>query len=190
MRKLILLLVLFLCFSCTFVSAAHNAEFVVQGAPLNMIVGRDYDVYVTMRNTGDTVWTQADEFKLGSTNPSGNVRWGFSRVDMDSTDSVAPGGEKKFVFTITAPSTQGTYNFQWKMVKEGATWFGETSTNVQIKVNPVPSSNLNLTEIPSTHMFGSTPIELYKWKNIWDGKWYGYGGNFRWGNRGDRIKLG
>ena len=49
---------------------------------------------------------------------------------------MAPGGEATLNFTVTAPSTPGTYNFQRRMVHECVTWFGDLSPNVAVSVSP------------------------------------------------------
>jgi hypothetical protein len=93
---------------------ANNAGFVTQSAPETMVAGQEYAVYVTMKNTGTTVWTKADGYRLGSQNPHDNVNWGANRIYLSDSDSIAPDDEKQFAFTITAPAAAGTYNFQWQ----------------------------------------------------------------------------
>lgn len=81
-----------------------------------MVAGRSYTASVTMKNTGKTTWTSAANYTLGSENPADNVTWRTNRVKLTST--VAPGQNHTFTFTVTAPTATGTYNFQWKMVRE------------------------------------------------------------------------
>ncbi len=52
--------------------------------------------------------------------------------------SVAPGQQVTLNFTVTAPSTSGSYNFQWRMVHDGVVWFGDTSPNVLVSVSATP----------------------------------------------------
>jgi hypothetical protein len=70
----------------------------------------------------------------------------MARVDLGSGDSIAPGQQKTFSWTVTAPSTAGTYNFQWRMVQEFVQWFGAATPNVAVTVtsggNPPPPSGL------------------------------------------------
>src|SRR5262249_38857592 len=70
-------------------------------------------------------------YVLGSLNPAGNMTGGLSQVSLGS--SVAPGSSATFNFNVTAPSTPGSYNFQWGM-KNGGTYFGAASTNVVVSV--------------------------------------------------------
>jgi hypothetical protein len=99
-----------------------------------------------MKNTGTNTWT-TEQYQLGSQNPQDNTTWGLSRVALPS--AVEPGAEVSFDFNITAPSTPGTYNFQWRMVhaEQGTdTWFGQLSDNVAITVNDNEAPEVSITE--------------------------------------------
>jgi hypothetical protein len=109
----------------------NNASFVSQSVSTSMTTGQSVSVSVTMQNTGTTTWA-AGTYKLGSQNPADNTTWGLNRVNLAS--SVAPGGQATFNFTVVAPSTAGTYNFQWRMLQDGVGSFGATSTNVAVNV--------------------------------------------------------
>lgn len=112
--------------------APYDAVFVSQSVPAAMTAGQSYAVSLAMRNTGTNTWTAAEGYKLGSQNPQDNQTWGFSRVVVPGT--VGPGQEVTFNFTLTAPSTAGTYSFQWQMLRESVTWFGQQSTPVAVTV--------------------------------------------------------
>ena len=107
----------------TLSAAANNAAFVSQSVPTTMTPGQSYAISVTMQNTGNTTWSSANQFKLGTQNPEDNTLWtGLTRVALPS--SVNPGESVTFNFNVTAPSATGLYNFQWKMVQDGVQWFG------------------------------------------------------------------
>jgi hypothetical protein len=107
-----------------------------------MIPGQTYSVYVSMKNTGTTAWTESTGFSLGSQNPADNWNWGFGRVNLSSGEYIAPGQTKTFNFNVVAPATPGLYNFQWRMLREGVEWFGDYSTNVAVRVsNESPASD-------------------------------------------------
>ncbi len=112
----------------------YAATFVSQTVPTAMTAGASYNVSITMKNTGSNTWTTADGYKLGSANPNDNTRWGLQRVALPG--SVPPNGQAIFNFTVTAPATAGSYNFQWQMLREGVQWIGATTTNLQVQVNP------------------------------------------------------
>ncbi len=75
-----------------------------------------------MKNTGNTTWSTAGGYKLGSQNPENGTTWGLNRVALPG--NVIPGQTVTFSFNITAPAAAGTYNFQWRIVREGIAWIG------------------------------------------------------------------
>ena len=109
-----------------------------------MATGQSYTVSVTMKNTGTTTWTAANLYNLGSQNPQDNLTWGLGRVNVPA--DVPPNTEVTFTFTVTAPATTGTYNFQWRMVQDAVEWFGAYAPNVPIGVSPwsPPAAAINL----------------------------------------------
>jgi RHS repeat-associated protein len=120
----------------------YAAAMVSQSVPTSMVAGQTYAVSVQMQNNGTMTWTAANAYRLGSQNPIDNTTWGLGRVNVAGTilqDQVAT-----FAFNVVAPSTPGTYNFQWKMVRDGVTWFGAPTTNVAVTVvaNALPSISL------------------------------------------------
>jgi YD repeat-containing protein len=112
-----------------------SAEFVSQTAPSVMVAGAAYPVSITFRNTGNTTWTAANQYRLGSQNPENNGTWGLGQVYLGAGELVQPGALKTFSFQVVAPSTPGSYNFQWRMLRELVNWFGAASTNLLIAVN-------------------------------------------------------
>lgn len=115
-----------------------DSQFVSQSVPSSLTVGQTASVSVTLRNTGTSTWTASGQHRLGSQNPQDNMTWGLGRVDLVPGEAVGPGGQKTFTFAITAPPAGGVYNFQWKMLQEGVTWFGALSSSVAISVSQPP----------------------------------------------------
>ena len=116
----------------------NAAQFVSQSIPATLYYNQDFTATITMKNTGTTTWTKANSYKLGTQNPAGNKTWGLNRVELSEEDAIEPGQSKTFTFTAKAPATAGTYNLQFKMVRELVAWFGNLSTNVAIKVTKEP----------------------------------------------------
>lgn len=112
------------------------AQFMDQAVPNTMKANQQYNITIRMKNTGSSIWTAAGQYKLGSQNPQDNVNWGINRVMLGAAESIAPGQEKVFQFTVKAPATPGTYNFQWRMVREAVAWFGNATPNVSVIVTP------------------------------------------------------
>ncbi|NUO77957.1 MAG: hypothetical protein HOQ32_18335 [Lysobacter sp.] len=103
----------------------YGAQYVAQSVPSSIAPGQTASVTVQMRNTGNAPWTAADAYRLGSQAAVDNTNWGLNRVAVPG--SVAPGEVATFSFTIVGPAsdTGGIWYFQWRMVRDGMTWFGD-----------------------------------------------------------------
>ena len=99
-----------------------------------MNTGETYQVTVTMLNQGITTWTPGQLYRLGSQNPQDNGVWGLGRVNLLAGNSVSPGATTTFSFAVTAPSSPGSYNFQWQMVQDAVEWFGAKTPNRAVQV--------------------------------------------------------
>jgi hypothetical protein len=110
--------------------------------PPVLVAGRQYDVALTMRNSGTTVWHTegAQPYRLGAHHPRDTTRWGIGRIDVPS--EVHPGAEATFTFAIVAPTAPGRYHFQWRMVQDGVGWFGQASADVVVTVAASPDGIL------------------------------------------------
>ena len=114
----------------------NNAAFVSQDVP-ELVEGDTLEVSITMKNTGNTAWTEDGQFRLGSVSPADNKYWGLKRVALFEGDSIAPGSEHTFTFKVTVPESDGIYVFQWQMIQEGEEWFGARTDPIQmISGNP------------------------------------------------------
>jgi hypothetical protein len=110
------------------------AAYVSQVVPTSVAAGARFTAQVTMRNTGTATWTAGSAVRLGSQSPQDNLTWGLGRVDLPPGVEVAPGARHTFTFEARAPSTAGTRAFQWRMLREGVTWFGAVTPVVSITV--------------------------------------------------------
>ena len=128
---------------------AQTSECLQMNAPTLMFPGQTYNVTVVMRNTGETKWTSAGNYFLGSQNPQDNQNFQRSRVPLPNT--VPPGGQAVFNFTVTAPSAAGIYPLQFRMVQEWVEWFGNFTPSLNVEVRKlrlevVPVSKTSTTE--------------------------------------------
>ncbi|HYW72033.1 MAG TPA: NBR1-Ig-like domain-containing protein [Pyrinomonadaceae bacterium] len=131
----------------------RQSFFMDQVVPTSMTAGTSYPVSITFRNTGAATWNTADAFRLGSQNAQDNSTWGLNRVNVPT--SVAEGEVVTFLFTVTAPATAGTYNFQWRMVQDGVEWFGDTTPNLVITVSaPTPVCNPTFAQLRACSKLG------------------------------------
>ncbi len=91
--------------------------------PATMQAGKSYSVSLTLRNDGTTEWVPGT-YALAAVAPEGTARWGKTSVALPR--AVAPDTNYTFSFTITAPTTPGSYACHWSM-KKGDTCFGEVA---------------------------------------------------------------
>ncbi len=110
-----------------------DAKFDDQDVPNEMVASRQYEVSVTMKNTGTTIWSGAKGYRLGSQKPQDTAIWG-GRIFLPLNKRVLPGKKITFDFTVTAPQKPGSYHFQWRMIREGQGWFGTVSKDQFITV--------------------------------------------------------
>jgi RHS repeat-associated protein len=110
------------------------------------------NVSMTFRNSGNTTWTSPN-FLLA--NPDDSFTFGLNRVNL-SVSSVAPGQSTTFSFQVHAPTTTGTYAFQWGMVWEHQHRFGQTSTTyvtVPVPTTPKPTISASHTAMVAGQSF-------------------------------------
>ena len=120
-------------------SATAPAMFISETPPPpTMTPGQQASVNVTYQNCSGADWTAAASagastgFKLGSQWPQDNSTWGAGRVLLPA--SVPDGGEVTIRFTVRAPATAGTFNYQWGIVNEGVAWLQDFTPPRQIQV--------------------------------------------------------
>lgn len=122
------------------------AKFAGQSVPSVMNAGQTYQVTVQFQNTGTATWNPSQSFNLGTQNPRDGTEWTTYRVPVPS--NIAPGQTANFTFNVKAPTQIGIYNFQWKMVEDGTSWFGELTPNVAINVVTPPSGYISASPVP------------------------------------------
>ena len=111
----------------------YSCEYVSDTIPSTMDAATTYPVSITFRNRGVT-WTDAHGFRLGAEGDSDPFA-SFTRVAVPG--EVGPGDMCTFNFTLRAPGLPGTYNTEWRMVRDNHAWFGPTHSE-PIVVNPGP----------------------------------------------------
>jgi hypothetical protein len=92
-----------------------------------MSPGMTYDVELTFKNTGSTVWTETNRIRLGPTGDG--VKFTPERIQLPAGQQVKKGQEYTFHFKMTAPAKKGTYYPAYRMVRDttSPTWFGSTA---------------------------------------------------------------
>lgn len=119
----------------TFVPRPGNhARFVDQTVPAQVEAGAQFPATFRFRNLGTTAWASAMQHHLGSQAPQDNGTWGTGRVVLPGRTN--PSQTVEIAAMLTAPAVPGVYPMQWKLVHDGAEWFGDLSTELQIEVVP------------------------------------------------------
>jgi RHS repeat-associated protein len=124
----------------------NGAQTVSQSAAGTMYPNGLYNVSVTMKNTGNTDWTQSGKYALVSFNPVLNMTWGVNRIALP-TSTVLSGATVSFNFQVRAPATPGSYAFQWILMQEGVGSFGALSSmtvTVRERINNAMPSVLSV----------------------------------------------
>ena len=114
--------------------------------PNKIYPGDTHNVTVILRNEGNTQWNNANDFKLGQQDSDANI-FGSNRYTIDDTKHDIPdyggvfrGRTIAFHLQVTAPSTMGVYETNWKMLQENVAWFGETLTKSITVTEDAPMS--------------------------------------------------
>ncbi|HSB10863.1 MAG TPA: putative Ig domain-containing protein, partial [Blastocatellia bacterium] len=117
--------------------APLDSQFVSQNVPTTLQPGQSFNANLKFLNTGTQTWSGSG-YWLVSQNPALNTTWGGNGVPL-SAYTVSQGQQLDVTFTAYAPSTPGTYNFQWQLYQNGGVgFFGQMSANLAIQVgNPV-----------------------------------------------------
>jgi microsomal dipeptidase-like Zn-dependent dipeptidase len=147
-----------------------QAAFVSQVVPSVMIAGQQYNASITMRNTGESSWTLGGEhpYSLGAQSPQDNTNWGHNRVALPQI--VSPGQEVTFTFAVH-PYFVGQYEFEWQMVLEGITWFGDKTTKRTVEVRELDRAEFVSQEFPPEFVIGGINTVMVTMRNTGNSTW-------------------
>ena len=107
----------------------------VQGwyIPSTMETGQEYEVSLSMINSGEASWIMKDQIYLGAVGDQDDFVSPQS-IRVHLTSNISPGETNTFAMTFKAPSETGLYTTQWRMLKEGHFWFGESfSQEIEVR---------------------------------------------------------
>ena len=140
----------------------YSCELVSHDIPSTMTPGQTVTAHITFRNRG-VLWNDARNFKLGAVGDSDPFT-ATTRYNVGG--EINPGANKTFTVTLTAPTTPGTYTTDWRMVRDGYTWFGPTLTR-QVTVSsggeighPAAWGPYNLTQARSIYYPANQAVPL------------------------------
>lgn len=153
----------------------YSYEVVSDDIPATMNRNETYTCHITLRNRG-VLWTEARQFRLGAVGDSDPFS---TQTRYTITGEVEPSATYTFTLTLKAPSTVGSYVTDWRMVREGVTWFGPTVSRTVTVVDPTPDTEpptkptnltatlvgqnrIDLTWTASTDNVGVTGYKIYR----------------------------
>lgn len=123
-----------------------HQTFPLAASPLRLTAGASSHGYIEMRNTGTETWRPGHTY-LGTSSPRDHASplhasdWVNDHRAATIDHVVAPGATGRFVFSVRAPTTPGTYDQYFNLVEEGVTWFsdsgGPTDRQLEIRVTSV-----------------------------------------------------
>jgi len=146
----------------------YSDEYVSDTIPSTMNAGQSYSVSVTFRNRG-VLWREGRAFRLGAAGDSDPFT---STTRHTISGDVRPGNTYTFTFTMTAPTTPGTYTTDWRMIREGVTWFGATHSEQVTVISTAPTITqqpVSVTKDPGqtatfTVVASSSTTPSYQWR--------------------------
>ncbi|MDH7482032.1 MAG: hypothetical protein QHH26_08695, partial [Armatimonadota bacterium] len=151
----------------------YSDELVSHDIPTQMNTGEVRTVHITFRNRG-VLWTEAKAIRLGAVGDSDPFT---TQTRHTISGEVGPNQTYTWTFNLTAPTTPGQYVTDWRMVRDGVTWFGATCSqtiNVVASDSQAPSvptnlsatvkspSRIDLAWNASTDNIGVTGYKIYR----------------------------
>ncbi|MBO7392708.1 MAG: fibronectin type III domain-containing protein, partial [Abditibacteriota bacterium] len=145
---------------------AMDAQYVSDTIPTEVATGETRRVTVTFRNTGSTTWTKGTQFRLGAVDDGDP----FAAGRHELPNSVATGQTVTFGFYMTF-NTAGTFTTDWRMLREGVTWFGDTLTKQVRVVTPERAAQYVSDTIPTSGTAGESVNVSVTFKNVGTMTW-------------------
>jgi hypothetical protein len=114
----------------------RDARIVSHTLPTMMAPGESRQVQVVVENTGTLTWPAGTAIHLGAPQDDGLTPNG--RADLTPGVAVAPGQRKTFTFELRAPTQDGHYLTEWRMLGDDSGWFGLSAFS-DVKVGNEPA---------------------------------------------------
>ncbi len=107
----------------------YSYEIVSNDIPDTMNRNETYTCHITLRNRG-VLWSEARQFRLGAVGDSDPFT---TATRCTITGEVDPSATYTFTLTLKAPNTVGAYTTDWRMLREGVSWFGPTVSKTVLR---------------------------------------------------------
>ncbi|MFO0624579.1 MAG: NBR1-Ig-like domain-containing protein [Polyangiales bacterium] len=103
---------------------------------------------VRVRNRGTTTWTLPGRYALGAVDDGDPFFTRDTRVRFGEGVTVAPGETWSFAIPLASPGAAGEHTSDWRMVRDGVRWFGDTaSPRVRVTCAPPPTTPFRLSDV-------------------------------------------
>jgi hypothetical protein len=168
--------------------SAHRAQcLVVNASKSHLLPGEQFSGYVQIKNVGSTTFAPAFGFGFGEARDGPPV-WSASGTDLRS--NIAPGEVATFNIASRAPSTPGTYGYDWGIAIGTLGFVRDICTGQRLVVQNRPSislrangqsSNISVTKGKALTLswdVGNEPIYCAA-SGTWKGDRYGNGNESR-----------
>ncbi|OZS77779.1 hypothetical protein CF394_09600 [Tetzosporium hominis] len=121
---------------------ALDASLVSSSIPSPMEADGTYNVQFTVKNEGLETWTADKNILFGAV--AENERFTKdTRLALATADSIGTGQTKTFTVSFNAGKSLGTFPTNWRMLKVGNGWFGDTlAKNVLVQDTTPPKGNI------------------------------------------------
>ncbi len=158
-------------------SADYDYEVVKQSDYVNMLPGETRDMFIEVKNTGNSNW-YGDILKLATsreknrTSVFADSTWDKpNRVEMNQY-RVETGETARFDFSVTAPQSLGEYNEYFNFIAEDIGWLKDIGVFWQITVSP-PTYAAEIVEQSSyiNTSYGMPAILTARFKNTGNITW-------------------
>ncbi len=105
----------------TAASTTNNGTCQITNTPTTVTAGQTFSATFNLANTGNSTWTSPNFNLYDTATVRGN--WGTPNLDPPNMP-VGPSQTRTLTTTLTAPTTPGTYAFQWQLGENGVGFFG------------------------------------------------------------------
>ncbi len=92
----------------------YEIQFISSTIDSQLQPGQTFNGFITIKNTGTTAWT-SEGLKFGLKPFGDALKFGIGDIMIPDGTIIEPGQEFSFPVTITAPSTPGVYDLQFRM---------------------------------------------------------------------------
>lgn len=108
----------------------HTLDSIISiSSPVAMEQGKNYDISITAKNTGNRIWSKSEKICLGKIE-DGTFPW-EDRLQLPEGVVIKPGQSYTWTVNVTAPMVTGEYNLKVQTLEDNLlkdNWFGNVAS--------------------------------------------------------------